>query len=480
MSWEVRMKPSRAFHQPFACRVNQHIGSVVAALVFSMGACFCGIGALFAGPAWGRAGDILWQEQFDRYGDTDQPNAIAAEGHRVYVALGGKAYLVRVHDGKTGKLLWQDNPFVDMDAFTSSALDIAADDQRVYVAGRLRNSKAMPSDDFLVRAYDGKTGELLWQDLFDLAGQDDVAQKITVEKGRVYVGGVGTIRPARPGDAGNIALLIRAYDALDGKLLWQDLSDLTAATQTSELTSITAERGRVYAAGNRNNDALVRAYDSDTGTLLWQDQEPVAGFTAIAAEGKRVYASGFRNYGTLGFFFVRAYDGTTGRVLWQDLFTLAGVDGSGSAAISITGGQVYAVGFGTNASGPGSNSDFLVRAYDGKTGVLLWQDDFHGPGNRTNIALAVDSGEPASSPDKTIKGKGVYVAGFTTSAPNNTEFVVRAYESQTGVLLWKDETSRPGINAAFAIAGERARVYAAGYVNADTAGKLFIRAYDTK
>jgi putative pyrroloquinoline-quinone binding quinoprotein len=445
-----------------------------------LSALLCGISALLTGPVWGKGGDILWQEEFDRDGHVNQSNGIAADNGYVYVTVESEAYLVRAYNGKTGKLLWQDDLAGTVSPNSSSANAIATDNGRVYVAGWLRNQGGLGFD-LLVRAYNGKTGKLLWQDLFDLAGGDDFAQAITVEKGHVYVGGVGTVRQARPGDPGNTVFLVRAYDADDGKILWQNTSQPTEETQTNAVTSITAEKGRVYAAGYHDSDSLVRAYDGDTGVILWQDQEHMAGFTAIGVGKGRVYATGFRNNGFLGFFFVRAYDGHTGIVLWQDLYNLTS-DGGNGAAISICGGHVYAVGSIASGIGPGTGvtDDFLVRAYDGDNGVLLWQDNFHGAGNRTNVAIGVDSGEPAASPDKTVRGRGVYVAGFITSAARETQFVVRAYESKTGVLFWKDETSRVGGNAAFSIAVENGRAYAAGYVSADTVGSLFIRAYDTK
>src|SRR5881394_2590875 len=76
-----------------------------------LGASLCGMSALLTGPAWGRAGDILWQAEVARPHDFDQAKAIAAEGNRVYVVVGGPAYLVQAYDGKTGSLLWQDQPF---------------------------------------------------------------------------------------------------------------------------------------------------------------------------------------------------------------------------------------------------------------------------------------------------------------------------------------------------------------------------------
>src|SRR5256885_6247286 len=67
-----------------------------------LGALLCGIGALLTGPAWGKAGDILWQREIDRATDSDQANALAAEGDHVYVAVAGPAYLVQAYDGENG------------------------------------------------------------------------------------------------------------------------------------------------------------------------------------------------------------------------------------------------------------------------------------------------------------------------------------------------------------------------------------------
>src|SRR5256885_334757 len=328
------------------------------------------MGALLTGLARRKAGVILWQREINRATDSDQANALAAEGDHVYVAVAGPAYLVQAYDGENGGLLWQDQPF-DVPDFTSFANAIAAADGRVYVAGRLQGAQAF---DILVRAYDGKTGCLLWQGLFDLAGLDDFAQAITIDKGHVYVGGVGTLRRPRPGDPGSTAFLVLAFDAEDGRLLWQNSSEPGGGPQLNTVTSITVDNELVYAAGRHNDDSLVRAYDGDTGVLLWQDQAHAAGFTAIGAEQGRVYASGFRNDGLVGFFFVRAYDGRSGAPLWQDLFTLAGIEDSSSAAISISGGRVYAVGSSTSGVDPGTGvtSDLFVRGYEGGTGALSW------------------------------------------------------------------------------------------------------------
>src|SRR5256885_12488033 len=71
-----------------------------------LGALLCGISALLTGPAWGKAGDILGQREIDRATDSDQANALAAEGNRAYVAVAGPAYLVQAYDGENGGVAW--------------------------------------------------------------------------------------------------------------------------------------------------------------------------------------------------------------------------------------------------------------------------------------------------------------------------------------------------------------------------------------
>ena len=76
---------------------------------------------------------------------------------------------------------------------------------RIFVAGFSRN--AAGNDDFLVRAYDARHGDLLWEDQFDKAGDLDGAAAIAVQGRRVFAAGEGT------NAAGNLDFLVRAYNA---------------------------------------------------------------------------------------------------------------------------------------------------------------------------------------------------------------------------------------------------------------------------
>jgi len=449
---------------------------VIRLLIWVVTALVLSIGTLYV---WAAGGDLLWEDELDLAGNADEARAIVAAQGRVYIAGSGiqpappvmssRNFLVRAYDGKTGKPLWQD--LFDVAGGFDAATAIAEETGRVYAAGTANG-------DFLVRAYDGKTGKPLWQDLFDFAGRFDSATAIGVDGKRIYVLGIGTVRDQRPGDQGNRVFLTRAYDGKTGKLVWQDVFDRTIQTQTSEAAAIAVDGRRVYATGNHNGKFLVRAYDGESGAFLWQDLLDNAQANAIEAERGLVFAVG----GGHGFL-VRAYSGNTGALLWHDSFTLAG-GGSGSdlaRAVSVGGGRVYVGGLSTNGIGPGDNQDFLVRAYDAENGAFLWQDNFHGIGNRTNIALATDLGGPVASPSVNVRGIRLYVAGFITSAAHNTDFVVHAYDGRNGGLLWRDIFDRAGgLDEALDLAVENGRVYAAGFVNADLNSNVFVRAYDAK
>jgi len=61
--------------------------------------------------------------------------------------------------------------------------------------------------DFVVRAYDVATTDLVWMDKFDLAGDFDTAADVVVRNGRAFVVGRGT------NANGNQDFLVRAYEA---------------------------------------------------------------------------------------------------------------------------------------------------------------------------------------------------------------------------------------------------------------------------
>lgn len=411
------------------------------------------IGCLLCGSgAWAVGGELLWEEQADLGGEL---RALAVADRRVFA--GGSNFIVQAYTGKRGTLLWEDrDPLFSGD---EGVFGITTADGRVYAAG----VTSIDHITWLVRAYEAATGTLLWQDQFTTNGVAE-AFAITVAEGRVFVSGDGT------DSTGTSTWLVRAYEATTGTLLWQDHSSLFGPAVT-----ITAAEGRVFAAGRvgtgNNVDFLVRAYDAATGTLLWEDQLDLAELhdeaRGIAVDQGRVFVAGIATGADKNTdFLVRTYEAATGALLWQDQFDPAGRDDEANT-LTVAGERVFVVG---RAGKEVGNSDWLVRTYDTTTGALLWQEQFD---------LARD-GEKASA--VVIDRGSVFVAGEGTNAAGDQDFLVRAYEAASGTLLWADQRDLAGgDDVARAIGVAKGRVFVAGEgMTATDFTDVLIRAYDAQ
>jgi len=387
------------------------------------------------GPQGG--GSLLWQNPAATFF-----NALAAgQGKgagRVFTAGG----VVQAFNTTAGELIW-----------TGGAADyrgLVAGPFHVYATGF--TTDAFPNFDFLVEAFDPSTGNRIWQDRFDLAGGGDLANSIALANMKVFAGGLATTVSEI------LNWLVRAYDAQTGSLLWQDQSD-----RGSRVQGIATEGQRVYAAGIGSvtgEDFLVRAYDANSGALLWEDLFSAGTFDAalaIATGGSRVYVAGV----TLPDFFgpnewvVRTYDAQTGALIWQDHLNLGGRS-SQPFSIQQNNDQLLVVGQVENTAG---NVDFLVRAYSPRDGQLIWENTF-------DFAGGYDSAQSI-----TIEQGRLFVGGTAIDQLGSVFSVVRAYERQTGTLLWQDQFDQGGIVLGPYLASVAGRIFA---------GKTILRAYSAR
>jgi PQQ-like domain len=429
------------------------------------------IGSLcLVGGAFGVGGNLVWEDHVDKAGGADGVSALAVRGGQLFAAgfvtnaAGNRDFLVRAYRAKTGVLLWEDQ--VDQAGGADGTFALAVGAGQVFAAGFGTNTAG--TQDFLVRAYDPKSGTLRWEDQRDQAGFNDVAEALAVQGGQLFAAGSGER------GTGNQDFLIRAYDAKSGALLWEDQAD--KAGHNDAAFALAVRGGQVFAAGfgtnaAGNQDFLIRVYQAEDGALIWEDQVDQAGFNdtalALAVGGGRVFAagSGQRTPGNEDFL-VRAYDATSGALLWEDQVDQAG-GFDGVNAIVVERGRLFAAGFVTNAAG---NFDVLIRAYEAKTGTLLWEDQVDQAGF-DDAALALS-----------VRGGQVFIAGFGTKAAGNNDFLVRAYQAKTGALIWEDLVDKAGLSeAAMALAAGGGQVVAGG-VGTNAAGNfdVLIRAYEVK
>src|SRR5579872_870222 len=244
-----------------------------------------------------------------------------------------------------------------------------------------------------------------------------------------------------------------------GTLLWQDRfaagEDPTARVTVNGTRAFVA--GKAPSAAGNSTGWLVRAYDAASGSVLWQDA--VTGFSGIenkaqtvASKRDLVLAGGFTSIASFAdFALVRAYDARTGTLRWEDRFNF----GSSFAAVNqiafaedddpLT---VLAVGRGVT---PDFKTEWFIRAYDARTGVFLWQDVLDG--GRFNDGLSVTS----------HKGRAFVSGFTLDATPASRHFTVRAYDARTGILIWQDRVASGNLSffggdAAVQVAAEDNRV----------------------
>lgn len=302
------------------------------------------------------SGSLLWQDIADGGLDiAERARAIAIQGRNL-VAVGSAGgdgdgdFWVRTYDSRTGQLLWEDlivNPYG-----SESANDVVINGQRAYVVGTR------------VRVYDVKNGRILWEDI------DGSGEANAVSGKRLFIAG------SRNGD-----FFVRAYNGMTGEFLWEDLSDLSGGEDSA--TALETLGNRVIAAGYAgdfpNRDFVVRAYDPSSGALIWEDRYDTGDNDyayAVAISDRSVYAVGSVRPGGSSDFSVRAYDRITGALQWNDTFDFAGGNDR-ARAVTVWGGQVF-VGGSLQEAGF-SESGFVVRAYDSETGDLEWMDYLFEP-----------------------------------------------------------------------------------------------------
>lgn len=454
--------------QPFM-RPLQRIGTVTL-IVFL-------ISLFIVDTALGVAGAFLWKDELHIPNGSGVGNAVVAVGGKVFVggstidSADNQDFLFRVYDEKTGQLLWQDS--YDQSGEVDSALAVAVGQGRVFAAG-ITAANSADDADLLVRAYDAKKGLLLWQTFYDENGGWDVASSVVTANNLVFVAGQVTISST------DTDFIVLALNVKTGEILWYDVVDEAAKFDTAN--SIATDGKRVFAAGSVNNssgndDFFVRAYDSKNGTLLWEDQVDrlsTAGDQAFAitVDKGTVFTTGKASIGTnSSVVLTRAYDAKSGNLIWENNHPRAGYFDKG-VAIAVEGGQVFVAGSSRENI---LDHDFLMRAYNAKTGELLWMDDFDLSSSEDFAhSIAADSGQ-------------VFATGSGINSAGNHDFLIRTYDGKTGNLLWQEQLDGgDGSDSALAISVGKGRVLVTGFSQESDTGSpgthrdYVVRAYSIK
>jgi|GEM_PF-3740333 len=260
----------------------------------------------------------------------------------------------------------------------------AAKGSLAFVAGRERVS----DEDFVYRAIvaalDAATGRVLWLREGDTAtgnaggaDWDSVFEPLALEGGVVVTGG------RRELDGAATEGVVRAYDQRSGTLLWNK------AIAKGDSTEVAAADGIAFAATTRYapKDVLLQAFELATGALLWE-KELGADFPSALLGGvdaaRGVVAVAVSRGGEAGGVLVSARAAATGALVWDDVYAPEGERAFGSALL--VAGRRLVLG-GVQVDGE-SDADDVLLAYDLKRGTPLWTRADPQEGSQQVLALA--------------------------------------------------------------------------------------------
>src|SRR5215207_3700636 len=322
-----------------------------------------------------------------------------------------------------GALLWEDRykPTVYQQAFM-----VAADRGRAFAVGY----DVGYGRDALVRAYETKTGRLLWQDRVD-RGVGDFASGVVTDGRLVYVSGM-SILPGHDSD-----WTLRAYEAETGAVVWDTTWDLAGGSDVPRGTALAASNGRVFLGGYAttragHTDWVVRAYDASDGALLWHDQRDMAGsgdgVYSLAADNDQVFAGGWGYEGNTGHAVLRAFNASDGSVLWEDSSRTGRAGNTLVRRVKVDGGRVFA-GFlrQDSASAPITST---VAAYRPVDGIPLWEKALdESPKNVLEDLHASDGYVVAT-------GQGGAACVNGPSAASDCAAVVSVFDAERGTVRW--------------------------------------------
>jgi glucose dehydrogenase len=365
-------------------------------------------------------------------------------------------FFVRAADLNTGATLWEDRKFGFPGFGFNRSQGVVISEGRAFASGWIMIPPYKDSTgnyrgyfDFVVIAYDLKTGATLWRQRFD-RGLFDLAEKITAANGRVFV--AGRVQGAT---SGNSDFTVMAFDASSGQELWESVTNYSGVDIAF---GIATDGRRVYSAGSVRNESAVavRALSAATGNTLWTDEIPGGQIYApyhqlSLSDGDLYLACGILTPAGGEDVFVRAYDMEHGSIRWTRQLSGGGV-GEAFAVASKDGRVVVTGEAGADANFFGGS--LTVLALNAETGASIWSDHFQPVAGADAYGATVDIND-----DVVMVGGAAQDVVDPSGSSAAYRWTARAYDVSSGKLLASEWSVHGKLNAVTAASG---RFFATG------------------
>ncbi|MCA1958874.1 MAG: hypothetical protein LDL14_10160, partial [Nitrospira sp.] len=177
-----------------------------------------------------------------------------------------------------------------------------------------------------VKVYDAVSGEVLSEDVYELIVEEDPGARSDGSTMRIFAGGAGGT------PAGLSSFLLRAYDGKTGEFQWVgklhfNPTERGGDERELEVSTSMVRRATLTKIGNpiRSEDAhplfILRGWDPSTGVLNWEDEfspdEDVAASVGTAVFHATAPEGSWEEGGVIDFQ-ILMIDRKQGSVLWED------------------------------------------------------------------------------------------------------------------------------------------------------------------
>ncbi|MCC7373815.1 MAG: PQQ-binding-like beta-propeller repeat protein [Verrucomicrobiales bacterium] len=380
-------------------------------------------------------GSIFWERRIDGPAHGfDSLEGMAVDVNDDPVIIGTSASLTGVGDtgyiakfnGDDGQLLWERRDGGPGAGFHKSFALVPDGAGNIVAAGNaFKNAIMVNPYAFYTVKYSGVDGTLLWEDLYDRAGDFNTCDALAVG-----IDGDAVVTGSSDGVFGLRQFVLLKYSGTSGQRKWQYVVEL--ADGLSPGLAIGPQGDILVSGAEARGDAHVAVFSGATGSRLWEQRYdgPAAGVdrpvaVALAPDGN-VVVTGSLSDGDDRDIYCAKYSVMNGSLVWEERYDGPKHTNDEPTAMVINkAGDLFIVGI--------SEDQCFVGKWAGSDGHVIWGTRIIEDGAQLSMGYAL-SLDPAGN---------VIVCGYQLKSPMSGILIAKL-SSDDGRVIWRGIDYGPG------------------------------------